>query len=136
MSELPSGTVTILFTDIEGSTRLLQELGEDYATLIADHHQLLREVWETNSGHVMGIEGDAFFVVFPRAVDGVNAAVQSQRALAIHPWPQGVNLRVRMGLHSGEPQISALGYVGIDVHRAARIAAAAHGGQVLISQTT
>jgi len=136
MSELPSGTITILFTDIEGSTRLLQELGEEYATLIEGHHQLLREASEANNGHVMGIEGDSFFVVFPRALDAIHAVVQSQLALATHQWPNGVNLRVRMGLHSGEPQISALGYVGIDVHRAARIAAAAHGGQVLISQTT
>jgi predicted ATPase/class 3 adenylate cyclase len=133
---LPSGTVTILFTDIEGSTRLLQQLGEDYATLIADHHQLLREACETHSGRVMGIEGDSFYVVFPGAVDAIHAVVQSQRALAAHVWPSGVDLRVRMGLHTGEPQISALGYVGIDVHRAARIAAAGHGGQVLLSQTT
>jgi predicted ATPase/class 3 adenylate cyclase len=136
MSELPSGTVTFLFTDIEGSTRLLQQLGEKYATLIAEHHQLLREACETHGGRVMGIEGDSFYVVFPGAVDAIHAVVQSQRALAAHAWPSGVDLRVRMGLHTGEPQISALGYVGIDVHRAARIAAAGHGGQVLLSQTT
>ena len=136
MNNLPSGTVTILFTDIEGSTRLLQDLGDDYAALIADHHQLLRETCETHGGRVMGIEGDSFYVVFPGAVDAIHAVVQSQRALAVHAWPRGVNLRVRMGLHTGEPQISALGYVGIDVHRAARIAGAAHGGQVLLSQTT
>src|SRR5574341_602477 len=136
MSELPSGTVTILFTDIEGSTRLLQQLGEEYATLIAEHHQILRETSETHHGHVQGIEGDSFFVVFPGALDAVNAVVQAQRELAAHTWPNGVDLRVRMGLHTGEPQISGLGYVGIDVHRAARIAAAGHGGQVLLSQTT
>jgi len=136
MSDLPSGTVTILFTDIEGSTRLLQQLGEDYATLIADHHQLLREACETHGGRVMGIEGDSFYVVFPGAVDAIRAVVQSQRALATHAWPKDVNLRVRMGLHTGEPQLNALGYVGIDVHRAARIASAGHGGQVLLSQTT
>ena len=137
MPDLPSGTVTILFTDIEGSTRLLQQLGEKYATLIAEHNQLLREASETNNGRVMGLEGDSFFVVFPRALDAINAVVQSQRALAAHAWPDGANVRVRMGLHTGEPQISSLGYyVGIDVHRAARIAAAGHGGQVLLSQTT
>lgn len=136
MSNLPSGTITILFTDIEGSTRLLQQLGEKYATLIAEHNLLLREASETNNGRVMGLEGDSFFVVFPRALDAINAVVQSQRALATHAWPEAVTVRVRMGLHTGEPQISALGYVGIDVHRAARIAAAGHGGQVLLSQAT
>ena len=136
MPELPSGTVTILFTDIEGSTRLLQQLGEKYAILIAEHNQLLREASETNNGRVMGLEGDSFFVVFPRALDAISAVVQSQRSLATHTWPDGVNVRVRMGLHTGEPQISSSGYVGIDVHRAARIAAAGHGGQVLLSQTT
>jgi predicted ATPase/class 3 adenylate cyclase len=136
MNSLPSGTVTILFTDIEGSTRLLQQLGEEYATLIEDHHQLLREACEAYHGRVMGIEGDSFYVVFPSAVEAIHAVVQSQHALAGHSWPQDVRLRVRMGLHTGEPQISALGYVGIDVHRAARISAAGHGGQVLLSQTT
>ena len=136
MPDLPSGTVTILFTDIEGSTRLLQQLGEKYATLIAEHNQLLHEASETNNGRVMGLEGDSFFVVFPRALDAIHAVVQSQRSLATHAWPDEVNVRVRMGLHTGEPQISSSGYVGIDVHRAARIAAAGHGGQVLLSQTT
>ena len=133
---LPSGTVTFLFTDIEGSTRLLQQLGEKYATLLADHEQLLREVFESNNGRVIDIHGDAFFVVFSRALDAIHAVVQSQRVLANHLWPDGVTVRVRMGLHTGEPQIIALGYMGIDVHRAARIAAVAHGGQVLLSQTT
>ncbi|HLO27767.1 MAG TPA: tetratricopeptide repeat protein [Anaerolineales bacterium] len=136
MSNLPSGTVTFLFTDIEGSTRLLQQLGEDYTTLLVDHERLLREACETNHGRVVDIHGDSFFVVFPRALDAIDAVAQSQRALASHSWPQNVRVRVRMGLHTGEPQISTLGYVGIDVHRAARIAAAAYGGQVLLSQTT
>src|SRR6266496_2314982 len=136
MPELPSGTVTFLFTDIEGSTRLLQQLGDKFAILLADHEQLLSEACETHNGHVMDTQGDSFFVVFQRAVDGIHAVLQAQRALASHSWPDGVSVRVRMGLHTGEPQISALGYLGIDVHRAARIAAAAHGGQVLLSQTT
>ncbi|MGZ9222408.1 MAG: adenylate/guanylate cyclase domain-containing protein, partial [Anaerolineales bacterium] len=137
MSNLPLGTVTFLFTDIEGSTRLLQQLGEKYATLLAEQQQLLREVCETHNGRVVHDQGDSFFVVFPRAMDAINAVVQAQRAHAAHPWTDGVNVRVRMGLHTGEPQISASeNYVGIDVHRAARIAAAAHGGQVLLSQTT
>src|SRR6266498_161692 len=133
---LPSGTVTFLFTDIEGSTRLLQQLGEDYTALIADHDQLLREASEMYNGHVMGTQGDSFFVAFSRAMDAIHAVIHTQRALAAHAWTNGVSVRVRMGLHTGEPQISESGYVGIDVHRAARIAAAAHGGQVLISQTT
>jgi predicted ATPase/class 3 adenylate cyclase len=136
MSNLPSGTVTILFTDIEGSTRLLQQLDEEYATLIAEHHQLLREASETHHGQVQGIEGDSFFVVFSGALEAIRAVVQAQRSLASHRWPKGVDLRVRMGLHTGEPQVSELGYVGLDVHRAARIAAAGHGGQVILSQTT
>ena len=133
---LPSGTVTFLFTDIEGSTRLLQQLGEKYAALLADHEQLLREACESHQGRVVDIHGDSFFVVFPRALDAIHAVVQSQHALADHLWPDGVTVRVRMGLHTGEPQISALGYMGIDVHRAARIMAVAYGGQALLSQTT
>ena len=137
MANLPLGTVTFLFTDIEGSTRLLQQLGEKYATLLTQHKQLLREACEAHNGSVVGTQGDSFFVAFSRAVDAINAVVQAQRALAAHSWTDGVSVRVRMGLHTGEPQISASeNYVGIDVHRAARIAAAAHGGQVLISQTT
>jgi predicted ATPase/class 3 adenylate cyclase/Tfp pilus assembly protein PilF len=136
MSNLPSGTVTFLFTDIEGSTRLLQQLGEKYAILLGEHQQLLRETCELHHGSVVGTQGDSFFVAFPRAVDAINAAVQAQRMLADHPWTDGVDVRVRMGLHTGEAQISLSDYVGIDVHRAARIAAAAHGGQVLLSQRT
>jgi predicted ATPase/class 3 adenylate cyclase len=135
ITDLPSGTVTFLFTDIEGSTRLLQELGEDYASLLADHDQLLREIFERYNGNIRGTEGDSFFVAFSSALDALHAVVQAQRDLASHAWTRGVRVRVRMGLHTGEPQISELGYVGIDVHRAARIAAAAHGGQVLLSQT-
>ena len=137
MASLPLGTVTFLFTDIEGSTRLLQHLGEKYATVIMEHDQLLRDVWQKHNGSVVGTQGDSFFVAFPGAIDGINAAVDAQRVLASHSWTDGVKVRVRMGLHTGEPQISASeNYVGIDVHRAARIAAAAHGGQVLLSQET
>jgi predicted ATPase/class 3 adenylate cyclase len=136
MTDLPSGTVTFLFTDIEGSTRLLQQLGEKYAILLADHERLLREVCETNHGRVVDIHGDSFFVAFSRALDAIHAVVQSQHALTDHSWPDGVTVRVRMGLHTGEPQINALGYMGIDVHRAARISAVAYGGQVVLSQTT
>jgi predicted ATPase/class 3 adenylate cyclase len=136
MSSLPTGTVTFLFTDIEGSTRLLQQLEEKYAILLVDHERILREACEAHHGKVVDIHGDSFFVVFTRALDAIHAVVQSQHALMDHGWPDGVTVRVRMGLHTGEPQISALGYMGIDVHRAARIMAVAHGGQALISQTT
>ncbi len=135
-TDLPSGTVTFLFTDIEGSTRLLQQLDDSYSTLLAEQQQILREACETRHGNIVGTQGDLFFVAFSSAVDAVNAVVQSQQALAAHKWTNGVNVRVRMGLHTGEPQVSSLGYVGIDVHRAARIAAVAYGGQVLLSYRT
>jgi predicted ATPase/class 3 adenylate cyclase len=129
--DLPSGTVTFLFTDIEGSTRLLQELGaEPYAAALAEHRRLLRESFARNRGIEVDTEGDAFFVAFERASDALAAAEQGQQALA--PGP----IRVRMGVHSGEPLLREDKYVGIDVHRAARIAAAGHGGQVLVSATT
>ena len=136
MSSLPSGTITFLFTDIEGSTRLLQQLGEKYAMLLLEQQRIVREACAAHQGSVVGTAGDSFFVAFGSAADGVNAAVQSQRALTAHAWPDGVQLRVRMGLHTGEAQIHSADYVGLDVHRAARIAAAAHGGQVLLSQAT
>ena len=128
--EFPTGTVTFLFTDIEGSTRLLQELGEGYAVVLADHHRALREAWQLHEGVEVDTQGDAFFVAFARASDAVAAAADAQLALAGGP------VRVRMGLHTGEPLRVDEGYVGFDVHRAARIAAAGHGGQVLLSQAT
>lgn len=137
MTTLPAGTVTFLFTDIEGSTRLLHVLGgEDYAQVLADHRRLLREAFTDAGGREVDTQGDAFFVAFARARDAVVAAVAAQRAVLRHPWSQEVELRVRMGLHTGEPVRSDEGYVGIDVHRAARIAATAWGGQILISQAT
>lgn len=136
MAPLPSGTVTFLFTDIEGSTQLLQTLGEQYALLLADQQALLSEIFARHDGRIIDTQGDSFFVAFPRAVDGVNAAVDAQRALVAHAWTNGVQVRVRMGLHTGEPTLTAERYVGMDVHRAARIGAAGHGGQVLLSETT
>ena len=127
---LPTGTVTLLFTDIEGSTRLLDELGDRYADVLADHHRLMREAFGPRGGVEVDTAGDAFFVAFERASDAVSAAADAQDALA----PTG--LRVRMGIHTGEPLVTETGYVGMDVHRAARVMAAGHGGQVLISQTT
>ena len=135
MVELPSGTVTLLFTDIEGSTRLLHQFGARYADVLADHRDLLRVAFAAHDGHEVDTQGDAFFVAFSRAADAVAAAVAAQRALASRTW-DGTRVRVRMGIHSGEPMLSRGGYVGIDVHRGARVASAAHGGQVLLSQTT
>ena len=136
MRELPTGTVTLLFTDIEGSTRLLQQLGNHYDGVLTECRQLLRAAFHQWKGHEVDTQGDAFFVAFPRATDAVSAAVDMQRALAAYVWPEGVTVRVRMGLHTGEPQLSAENYIGLDVHRAARIMSAGHGGQVLLSLTT
>src|SRR5215472_12224442 len=136
MHELPTGTVTLLFTDIEGSTRLLQQLGGRYATVLETCRSLLRAVFLQFDGHEVDTQGDSFFVAFARASDAVAAAVEGQHTLANYSWPEGTTVRVRMGLHTGEPQLSAEGYVGLDVHHATRIMSAGHGGQVLLSQTT
>ena len=136
MRELPSGTITLLFTDIEGSTHLLQQLGECYADMLATCRQLLRSAFQQWNGHEVDTQGDAFFVAFARASDAIAAAVAGQRALASHSWPEGTTVRVRMGMQTGEPHLASEGYVGLDVHRAARIMSAGHGGQVLLSQTT
>jgi predicted ATPase/class 3 adenylate cyclase len=127
---LPHGTVTFLFTDVEGSTRLLQELGDEYADVLADHRRALREEFARHGGVEIGTEGDSFFVAFAKASDALAAATAAREALAEGP------VRVRMGLHTGEPTVTEEGYVGIDVHRASRIAAAGHGGQILVSQAT
>jgi WD40 repeat protein/class 3 adenylate cyclase len=132
----PSGTVTFLFTDIEGSTRLLDKLGEQYATVLAEHHKILRAAIQKWNGSEMDTQGDAFFVTFNRALDAVRCAAEAQLALVNHKWPLEEPVRVRMGLHTGEPLIASTGYVGMDVHRAARIGDAGHGGQILLSQTT
>jgi class 3 adenylate cyclase len=132
----PGGTVTFLFTDIEGSTRLLQELGDDYGEVVSDHRRILRDVFHKAGGHEVDTQGDAFFYSFTRARDAVTAAVDGQRALAEHTWPHGAEVRVRMGLHTGEPILGEEGYVGLDVVRAARICSAGHGGQILASETT
>jgi predicted ATPase/class 3 adenylate cyclase/DNA-binding CsgD family transcriptional regulator len=135
-ADLPAGTVTLVFTDIEGSTCQLQQLGEQYALLLADCRRLLRAAVHQWNGHEVDSQGDAFFAAFACATDAVWAAVTVQRALASHSWPEGVSVRVRMGVHTGEPQVSPEGYVGLDVHYAARIMKAGYGGQVLLSQTT
>jgi predicted ATPase/class 3 adenylate cyclase len=134
--ELPTGTITLLFTDIEGSTRLVQQLGPRYADVLADQRRLLRAAFDEHGGREVDTEGDAFFVAFPRAAAALLCATQAQRALSAHRWPDDAAVRVRMGLHTGEPRLASGGYVGLDVHRAARIGAAGHGGQILVSQTT
>ena len=137
MRDLPTGTVTFLFTDIEGSTGLLQDLGRDeFVRLLDRHAEILRTAVAEQGGVEIGTEGDSFFVAFPTASGALRAAVAAQRALAAHPWSDGNPIRVRMGLHTGEGVPGGDNYVGIDVNRAARIAAAGHGGQIVISEAT
>ncbi len=137
MPSLPTGTVTFLFTDIEGSTRLLQQLGEDkYADVLADQRRLLRSAFQAYGGREVDCQGDAFFYAFPRAREALEATIAAQRAIIVHSWPNGTAVRVRMGLHTGEPLSAEVGYAGMDVHRAARICGAGHGGQILLSQAT
>ena len=130
MRQLPTGTVTFLFTDIEGSTRLLHELGDRYAEVLAEHRRQLREAVSRHCGVEVDTQGDAFFVAFARATDAAGAAADAQQALAAG------SVRVRMGLHTGEVTVTEQGYVGMAVHHAARVMGAGHGGQVLLSQTT
>src|SRR6266542_531425 len=129
-STLPTGVVTFLFTDVEGSTKLLHELGDAYADALHEHRRLLREAFTAHEGVEVDTQGDAFFVAFGRVSDAVAAATDAQLALSGGP------VRVRMGLHTGEPRLTDEGYVGLDVHKGARIAAVGHGGRVLLSQAT
>jgi predicted ATPase/class 3 adenylate cyclase len=133
---LPTGTLTFLFTDIEGSTKLLHSLGDRYAEVLADHRDLMRSAFDKWNGTEVDTQGDSFFIAFSRASDAISAAVECQQVLVEHPWTDGTAVQVRMGLHTGEPEMGATGYVGIDVHRAARISNAAHGGQILLSAAT
>ena len=135
MSSLPSGTVTFVFTDIEESTALLQRLGDGYAGVLAEHRRIVRDAFGGN-GVEIDTQGDAFFYAFPRAREAVAAAVEVQRAHAGHEWPDDAAVRVRIGMHTGEPALHDEGYVGLDVVRAARICTAAQGGHVLLSETT
>ncbi|MFI5696352.1 ATP-binding protein [Kribbella sp. NPDC051586] len=130
------GMVSMVFTDIEGSTVLLRRLGDRYLDALEGHRRILRAVWATYGGTEMGTEGDSFFVVFPTADDAVRAAVDGQRGLAEHRWPGGERLRVRMGIHTGTPGVYDGDYWGMDVHLAARIGAAAQGGQIVVSAIT
>ena len=137
MSSLPSGTVTFVFSDIEGSTALLKRLRDAaYADLLATHRRLMREIFAAHHGQEIDTQGDAFFYSFARAREAVRAAVEVQRAHADGAWPQDASVRLRLGLHTGEPAIGEEGYTGLDVVRASRIAAIGRGGQVLLSDTT
>jgi class 3 adenylate cyclase len=137
MPNLPSGTVTFLFSDIEGSTALLKRLGdEQYAALLRTHRRIVRETFATYHGQEIDTQGDAFFYSFHRAREAVAAAVAVQRAHNEQAWPEGVSVRMRLGLHTGEPAVGDDGYTGLDVVRASRIAAVGRGGQVLLSDTT
>src|SRR5262245_10113325 len=136
MSELPDGTLTMLHTDVENSAPLTLYLREQYPVVLATHRTLLRAAFAAQKGHEVDTQGDSFFVVFPRATQAVAAAVAVQRALAAAAWPEGGVVRVRIGLHTGEPIRTAAGYTGLDVIRGARIRDAGHGGQVLLSKST
>jgi predicted ATPase/class 3 adenylate cyclase len=133
---LPTGTVTFLFTDIQGSTKLVQSLGAEFHELLNTHHRLMRVAIGAHGGTEVSTEGDAFFVVFDSAPAAVRAAIAAQRSFAEHDWPGGAEVAVRMGLHTGEGTLSGDNYGGLDVHRAARISGAAHGGQILLSEAT
>jgi DNA-binding SARP family transcriptional activator len=136
LEDLPSGAVTFLFTDIEGSTALVKRLRSRYGEVLADHARLLRDVFRKHAGHEVDTQGDSFFVAFRTARDALLAAVSAQRALAEHEWPDGTEIRVRMGIHTGQAAVSENRYLGLSVHRAARIGTAGHGGQILVSQAT
>ena len=131
-----SGTLTLMFSDIEGSTRLLTQLGVHYGEALSVQRAIMREEITRRHGTEIGTGGDSFFVVFTSATDAVGAALAAQRRLASYDWFDGAKVRVRMGLHTGQPTRHEGDYVGMDVHRAARIASSAHGGQVLMSATT
>jgi len=136
MTELLTGTVTFLFTDIEGSTQLLKQLGKRYGGALADHRKILRTAVREHGGEEVDRQGDSFLFAFPRADEAAAAAIDGQHALEAHQWPAASRLRVRMGIHTAEPTVSEEGYYGLGVHRAARIMSAAHGGQVLVSLAT
>ena len=133
---LPTGTATFLFSDVEASTQLARELREQYAAVLEEHGRLLRAAVAEHGGHEIDTQGDSFFFAFARAGDAARAAAEAQRACAHHPWPDGNPLRVRMGLHTGEALVTDDRYLGVAVHHAARVCAAGHGGQVLLSQST
>jgi class 3 adenylate cyclase len=134
--EQHGGTVTFVFTDIEGSTRLVQQFKDRWPEVRSAHRRIVREAFEAHGGDEVDTQGDSFFYVFGRARDAALAAADAQRGLAAHAWPPGGEVRIRVGMHTGEPVVSEEGYHGVGVHRAARIMSAGHGGQVLLSEAT
>jgi class 3 adenylate cyclase len=136
MAELRTGTLTFLFADIEGSTQLVREQAQAYRSVLADYQRLVREAVSAHGGQEVDATGDSFFAAFGRPRDGVLGAVAAQRALRAHGWPPGVELRVRMGIHTGPAELAEGRFVGVAVHRAARICAAGHGSQILLSHAT
>jgi DNA-binding NarL/FixJ family response regulator/class 3 adenylate cyclase len=136
MLDLPRGVVTFLFTDIEDSTRILERLGESYGDVLLAHRTMIREAVADHRGVIVDCRGDEFFVSFAEAGDAASAAAEAQRRISSYEWPEGAEVRVRMGLHTGTPELSGDGYFGLDVHRAARISQAARGGEVFVSATT
>jgi DNA-binding NarL/FixJ family response regulator/class 3 adenylate cyclase len=136
VSGLPTGTVTFLLADIEGSTRLVQEAGDAYAQLLADARRMVRQAVAGHGGHEVDAHGDELLAVFSAAAAATDAAVDAQRELVAHDWPGGHTVRIRMGLHTGEPAMTDEGYTGVDVHRVARVGAAGHGGQILLTEAT
>jgi len=136
MAEMPTGAVTFLFTDIEGSTRLVKQLRDRYGAVLGDHQRLLRAAFTAHCGYEVDTQGDSFFVAFASAREALLAAVEGQLALLSHTWPEGIEIKVRMGLHTGQAVVSDGRYTGLAVHRAARIGSAGHGGQILVSQAT
>jgi class 3 adenylate cyclase len=133
---LPTGVLTLLFSDIEGSTRLLERLGDDYSDVLDAHRRIVRRAISEHDGREINTAGDGFFVVFGDAANALRTAIAVQRHHASTAWPDGGVVRVRIGLHTGEPRLASGDYVGLDVHRAARICAVAHGGQVIVSEAT
>ena len=131
--KLPKGQVTFLLTDLEGSTELLGRLDDRYASLLADVRRLVRAAVRSAGGHVVSARGDDVFAVFERAPAGLEAALAIQRAMRARPWPDGIDVRLRIGMHRGRPTLTDTGYVGLSVHAAARICFAAHGGQIVVS---
>jgi predicted ATPase/class 3 adenylate cyclase len=136
MASLPRGTVALLFTDIEGSTRLLERLGDKYGAVLQRHRDVLTAAFTVHGGVVVDTEGDAMFAAFDKPTAAVAAAIDAQRAILAETWPPGGQVRIRMGLHCGEVELAGGGYVGLPVHVAARVSAAAHGGQIIITEIT
>jgi DNA-binding NarL/FixJ family response regulator/class 3 adenylate cyclase len=136
MNETATSTVTFLFSDVEGSTALLRRLRDDYGAVMGEHERLLRAAWDEAGGRELDADGDSFFVAFRRPKEAVDAAVAAQRAVTAHAWPEGAEVRVRIGIHTGQASLVGDQYVGLAVHRAARICDAGHGGQILLSETT